>query len=96
MLRALGIVLLAATALVASPVASPTHLTSAQAACGPGEMIDGSTADQAKKKIEAAGFNQVHDLKKGCDNVWHGVAMKNGAPVRVAVLPQGQVMQEGD
>jgi hypothetical protein len=33
---------------------------------------------------------------KGCDNVWHGFAMKDGAAGRVAVSPSGEVMPEGD
>jgi hypothetical protein len=88
MLRTLGIALLGVTALVASPLIGPTGLTSAQASCSAGERIDGSTADQAKKRIEGAGFNQAHDFRKGCDNVWHSFAMKNGAAVRVSVQPQ--------
>jgi hypothetical protein len=46
--------------------------------------------------MEGASFSGVHGLTKGCDNVWHGLAMKDGASVHVAVQPQGQVMQEGD
>ena len=95
-LRSLGIALLSATVLVAPALLGPARMTSALAECGPGEKIDATTADQAKKKIEGAGFGQVRELKKGCDNVWHGTATKGGATVRVAVLPDGQVMQEGD
>src|SRR5262249_46632468 len=47
----------------------------AWAGCMAGERIDGTTADQAKRKIEAAGFTDVRDLSKGCDNYWHGEAM---------------------
>lgn len=96
MLRGLSIALLAATVLVASPLLVPSSLTSAQAYCAPGERIDGSTFDQARRKMESASFNGVHSLKKGCDNVWHGLAMKDGAAVHVALQPQGQVMQEGN
>jgi hypothetical protein len=96
MLRGLGIAFLAATVLVASPLLGPTRLTSAQAHCAMGERIDGSTADQAKRRMEGASFTHVRDLKKGCDNVWHGLAMKDGGSVRVAAQPQGQVIQEGD
>jgi hypothetical protein len=96
MLRCLSIALLAVTVLVASPLLAPTSLTSAQANCAPDERIDGSTADQARMRMEGASFNHVRDLKKGCDNVWHGLAMKDGASVHVAAQPQGQVMQEGD
>jgi len=96
MRTALGIALLAATVLVASPLVGPTRLTSAQAGCASDERIDGTTAEQAKKRIEGASFSGVHGLTKGCDNVWHGLAMKDGVSVHVAVQPQGQVMEEGD
>jgi len=92
----LGIAFLAATLLIASPFLGPTRLTSALAGCAPDERIDGTTADQAKRRMEGASFSGVHGLTKGCDNVWHGLAMKDGVSVHVAVQPQGQVMQEGD
>lgn len=68
----------------------------AWAACSPNDRIDGSTADQAKRQIEAAGYDQVGDLKKGCDNYWHGRAMKDGAPVNVVLSPAGDVKTETD
>lgn len=94
--RGIGAALLAASLFIAPAVLAPSSFTAAQAACMAGETTDSSTADQAKKKMEGAGFTQVRDLKKGCDNVWHGTAMKDGAAVHVALSPQGQVMQEGD
>ncbi len=68
----------------------------AYAACGPGDKIDKSTAAEATKKIAAAGYSHVHALKKGCDNFWHGQAMKGGAAVGVALSPTGEVYQEQD
>ena len=64
--------------------------------CSPEDKIDSSTAPQAMKKMESAGYTHVHDLMKGCDNYWHGKAMKSGQAVRVVLSPQGQVMEEGD
>jgi hypothetical protein len=64
--------------------------------CAPTDKIDSSTWQQAKKKMQAAGYADVHDLKKGCDNYWHGKALKGGQAVRVVLSPQGQVMEEGD
>jgi hypothetical protein len=63
-------------------------------ACDPEDKPDKTTATDARKKIEAAGYRQVSDLKKGCDNVWHAMAVKDGKPVAVLVTPQGQVMLE--
>ena len=68
---------------------------SASAACSAGDSIDGTTADYAKGKFEAAGYAQVRDLTKGCDNFWHGTAMKDGVSVNVLLTPEGEVMQEG-
>jgi hypothetical protein len=62
--------------------------------CAAGEKIDGSSAPEATRKIERAGFQQVRELKKGCDNFWHGVAVKDGGETHVVLTPQGQVMRE--
>jgi len=86
--------LVAAGLALAGPL--PGLVGAASAGCLPGEVIDKSTADDAKKKITAAGYTQVHDLKKGCDNVWHGDAVKNGAAVHVVLLPNGHVMEESN
>jgi hypothetical protein len=84
-----------ATALLAiGPMPVPMH--AAQAACEPGDKIDSTTADQARKKIEAAGYRKVRGLKKGCDNTWHGTAEKNGAATGVALTAKGEVFPESE
>jgi hypothetical protein len=64
--------------------------------CVAGEKIDGSSAAGATAKMQRAGFQKVHELKKGCDNYWHGVAMKGGVESHVRLTPQGEVTREGD
>lgn len=65
------------------------------AQCDPGTRLDKTTAADARKKMEAAGYRQVKDLKKGCDSAWHGRAVnKQGAPVDVMITPQGEVLLE--
>jgi hypothetical protein len=64
--------------------------------CHFGEVIDGTTADDAKRNIEAAGFTNVSGLKKSCDNFWHGQAVMNGTLTRVLVTPDGRVRTEND
>ena len=59
-------------------------------ACLPTDKIDGSTADQAMKAMEAAGYMQPHDLNKGCDNFWYAKATKDGVAVDVVLPPGGQ------
>ncbi len=68
----------------------------AQAACDPGTKIDATTGDQAQKKIASGGYLKVRMLKKGCDNVWHASAEKDGAQIFVALTPDGHVYPEGD
>lgn len=83
----------AASLTLAMPPASPVL---AAGNCDPGEKSDNSTAADAKKKLEAAGYAQVRDLKKGCDNVWHAKAVKGTQAVNLALTPQGQVFIETD
>lgn len=62
--------------------------------CAADAKIDGSTADDARKKMNAAGYTQVTELKKGCDNFWHGRAIKDGQPTGVLLSPDGRVQSE--
>ncbi len=87
----------AALALLGLGVAlKPIAVAPAYAACDPGDRLDNSTADQARKKLMAAGYSDVHIESKGCDNVWHATAVKDGKPTRVALEPGGKVYPEGD
>ena len=87
---------LIATAAVLALAVAPLGAAYAAGNCEPGEKTDNSTATDAKKKMEAAGYAQVRDLKKGCDNVWHAKAAKGGQAVNLALTPQGQVFIETD
>jgi hypothetical protein len=73
-------------------------VTAARAAteCVAADKIDGSTAATATKTMERAGFLHVKELKKGCDNFWHGVAIKDGSETHVGLTPQGEVRSEGN
>jgi len=82
--------------LAAAPAIHPASAQQTRNNCAPEDKIDASTAPQATKKMEAAGYTHVHDLMKGCDNYWHGQATKGGQAVRIVLSPQGQVMEEGD
>jgi hypothetical protein len=91
--------ILAAAVLAAAIIATgtmPVPMRAAQAACEPGDKIDSTTADQARKKIEAAGYRKVRALKKGCDNTWHGTAEKNGAATGIALTATGEVFPESE
>ncbi|MBF0324510.1 PepSY domain-containing protein [Magnetospirillum moscoviense] len=64
--------------------------------CLDGDIIDASSAQSAKKKMEAAGFLDISGLKKSCDNFWHATAVRNGVAVNIVLTPQGQVIIEGN
>jgi len=64
--------------------------------CNYGEVIDSSTPDQAKSKMEAAGYSAVTILSKGCDNVWHATGLYAGQATNINLAPDGQVKQEGN
>jgi len=96
MMKTVLAVLLAAAAF-ATPALAQNATVSPQPGnnCAASDKIDGSTAEQAKQKLEAAGYTNVTGLNKGCDNVWHAQAQGNGgAQVNVMVTPDGTVNQE--
>jgi hypothetical protein len=68
----------------------------AYAACSASDIINSTTASDAARRIESAGYTQVQDLAKSCDNAWHGTALLNGTRTRVVWTGEGQVLTEGD
>lgn len=68
----------------------------AQNNCQFGEKLDSSTAADARKRLESAGFSNIRIGKKGCDNVWHATAAWNGSTLNVALTPQGQIFHESE
>jgi hypothetical protein len=88
----------AAVAAIAIVVAigSPSLIEPVHAACDPGDKIDSSTLNDARKKISTAGYQKVSNLRKGCDNYWHATAEKDGEVVYVVLSPAGDVIEEGN
>ncbi|WP_374654628.1 hypothetical protein [Dongia sp.] len=64
--------------------------------CTNGEIIDGSTAEQAMAAFKAAGYTDVQILEKGCDNYWHATGTKGGQGGNIVLSPDGQIMPEGN
>ncbi len=75
---------------------APTAVHPAYAACDPGTYIDNTTADTARRIMLRAGFTNVQVEQKGCDNVWHVIASKNGQYGRYAIEPSGRIYPEGN
>ena len=86
----------AALFVLAAATGSEVASVARASGCEVGDRIDGSTADAARKKIERAGFQQIRDIKKSCDNFWNVMAVKDGLESHVVLTPQGQVMREGN
>ena len=86
-----GSIVIALSTFVTTPMVG-----SALAACSPTDKINGTTAQDATRAMERAGYTQVHVLMKGCDNAWHATALLNGNPVNVVWNGEGQVLTEGN
>jgi len=50
------------------------------------------TENQAKERMEKAGFTQVGSLKKDDQGVWRGTAMQSGKQTNVALDYRGNVV----
>jgi|JI10StandDraft_1071094.scaffolds.fasta_scaffold129647_3 hypothetical protein len=77
-------------------ITAPTDLSSSGNNCTNGEIIDGSTAEQAIAKFQAAGYSDVKILEKGCDNFWHATGTKGGQSGNIVLAPDGTIMPEGN
>jgi hypothetical protein len=52
------------------------------------------TENQARHRLQKHGYDDVADLTKDDNSVWHGRAMKNGKPVAVTVDYQGNITED--
>lgn len=58
----------------------------------PVEGANSFTEDQAKTRIEEAGYSDVKDLKKDDKGIWMAAGMKDGKAVTIAMDYQGNVV----
>jgi len=58
----------------------------------PVEGANSFTENQAKERIEKAGYTGVKDLKKDDKGVWNAAGMKDGKAVSIALDYQGNVV----
>lgn len=72
--------------LPAAPAASPPASPNLQSSTG-----SIFTADQAKSKIEAAGYSNVSGLRKDSKGVWQGKAVKDDLTVDITLDKAGNV-----
>jgi hypothetical protein len=71
-------------------------IATAYAACEPGTPLDKTTIDEIRARLTKAGYTNPQNLRKGCDNTWHGTVTKDGAQINIAVTTDGHIVQEGD
>ncbi|MGV2103924.1 PepSY domain-containing protein [Rhizobium sp. 21-4511-3d] len=90
-----GLLLAASGALAQSQTPSTSQTTPAMnTEQNPGAPVAGKnsfTEDQAKSRIEEAGYADVAGLKLDDQGVWRATASKDGKPVNVSLDFQGNV-----
>ncbi len=86
---------LAALAMFA-PRLAPQIVSPAWAACEPDEKLDKTTVDTTRQLLTKAGYKNIHDFRRGCDNTWHVKATKDNTEQNVVVLPDGTITTESD
>jgi predicted lipoprotein with Yx(FWY)xxD motif len=88
--------LFAGTILGALALGSVSMLpNNAFAACSPSDPVNGTTAADATRAMEGAGYTQIQVYAEGCDSAWHAHAMQNGMAVDIVWNSEGQVIAEG-
>jgi hypothetical protein len=97
MLTIIALILPMGAALAQVPAANPKPNTPAVATpektnpTAPAAGANSFTENQAKSRIENAGYSSVSSLAKDKDGVWRGKAAKAGATKDVSVDYQGNV-----
>jgi hypothetical protein len=56
--------------------------------------VSSFTTDQAKSKIEAAGYSNVSGLRKDSKGTWQGKAVRDGSTVTIVLDKTGNVTAE--
>jgi hypothetical protein len=50
-----------------------------------------ATAAGVAARMQALGYTDIHNLRRGPDGKWIGEAVRNGAPVSITAEPQGSI-----
>ena len=85
---------LAATANENAPSNPAVKTTEGNNPGAPAAGANSFTEGQAKSRIQARGYGNVTGLAKDEKGLWHGMAMKDGKQVRVALDYQGNVVAQ--
>jgi hypothetical protein len=78
-----------------NPGSAPANLAlRSPSQVGPGPLAQGQnsyTRDEARSRIEQAGYTRVAGLIQDAQGLWHARAMRDGRPVNVALDYKGDV-----
>jgi hypothetical protein len=79
-----------------SELVAPDALYAAEPARQACQTADatGKSRNDAEHRIRAEGYTEVRIIARGCDKVWHALALAEGDPVNVQVTPDGAVLTE--
>jgi len=78
-------VLLLALIVLSTPASAQTPQTPTTRNQSP------ATAAGVAARMQALGYSDIHNLRRGPDGKWVGDAARNGVPVTVTADPQGSV-----
>jgi hypothetical protein len=84
----------AATNSSPTPPAVASGAADSKTSAAPVAGKNSFTAKETTKRLHDHGYSQVKGLTKNADGIWMGKAVKNGAPVNVAVDYQGNITEQ--
>jgi hypothetical protein len=77
-----------------NPPAVSTGHADSKTSAAPVAGKNSFTQKQTAKRLRDHGYTKVKGLTKDDQGIWHGTAMKNGAPVNVSVDFQGNIAEQ--
>lgn len=90
-LAGLGLVACQPDADKTNPAVATEEAVAEREAAAPAIGANSFTQEQAKQRIEAAGYTGITELTKGEDGIWRAVASLGGQTQEVSVDYQGNV-----
>jgi hypothetical protein len=90
-LAGLGLVACQPDADKTNPAVATEEAVAEREAAAPAIGANSFTQEQAKQRIEAAGYTGITELTKGEDGIWRAVATLSGQTQEVSVDYQGNV-----
>jgi hypothetical protein len=77
-----------------TPPAVSTSNMESKTTVAPVAGANSFTEAEARSRLEKFGYTDVGGLTKDGNSIWHGMAKKDGKPVKVALDYQGNIVTE--